>query len=184
MILKILVTGGLGSLGQHVCKTIIESGHEAIAFDLETKLTKKIARENPEIKVKFGDMMNPDTFVDILHEVDSIIHMAFILPPTSESHPKAYDINVEGTKSLIKAVEQIKTNIRFGFASSVTVFGPTMWAEPPITVDRPINPIDNYTRHKGWCEEAIQHSKLNNWAILRIAEAMYLNMSLSSENMN
>ena len=147
--MKVLITGGLGGLGQHVCKKVLESGHEAIAFDLQTKITKKLARESPEITVNFGDIMNPDTYVDILRDVDAIIHMAFILPPASETHPKAYDINVIGTKDLIKAVEEINPNIRFVFASSITVFGPTLWAEPPITVARPRTAPRFWTRRHG-----------------------------------
>lgn len=182
--MKVLVTGGLGSLGKHVCEAIIKSNHEPIAFDLLNKITKKLANETPEIQVKFGNITQPETYRDLIHEVDAIIHMAFILPPVSETHPKAYEINVEGTKNLIKAVEEINPRIRFIFASSITVFGPTMWSEPPITVEKPINPTDNYSTHKALCEIAIQESKLEDWVILRIAEAMYLNFSLSPENLN
>ncbi len=182
--MKIMVTGGLGALGQHISSLLVEKGHDAIAFDLETKITKKTAKESPHIKIKYGNITEPETYIDMLPEVDAIIHMAFILPPGSESNPFAYKVNVEGTKNLIEALEEKNPNCRLVFASSVTVFGPTMWQKPPITIERPMNPTDRYSTHKAICEQAIEKSKLNNWAILRIAEAMYLNISLSPENLN
>ncbi|MHA1786246.1 MAG: NAD-dependent epimerase/dehydratase family protein [Candidatus Helarchaeota archaeon] len=183
--MKVMVTGGLGGLGQHVCRYLVEDGHEPIAFDLENKVTKKIAKETNDVSVVFGNIMKPETYEKIIPDIDAIVHMAFILPPNSESHPKSFEINVEGTKNLIKTTEKTNPDIRFIFASSVTVFGPTMWQrDPPVTIERPINPTDNYTRHKVCCEEAIIESNLNNWVILRIAEAMFLNISLSPENLN
>jgi nucleoside-diphosphate-sugar epimerase len=177
--LKILITGGLGGLGIHVSENLLNEGHDITIFDLETKRNQKIVKNNNFTDyVAWGNILDEDSYKNLLKDQDVIIHLAFILPPWSESNPKAYDINVEGTRKLIKNVEKLNPNCRFIFSSSVSVFGYTHEEDPPIDVSHPVNPTDNYTTHKIECEKDLQNSNLE-WVILRFAEAPYLKMDLN-----
>lgn len=183
-----LVTGGLGGIGQFVVKNLIDQGgHQICVFDIKSKATENVANKNfkdvRDVDVVYGDITKPDTYPK-LSDLDSIIHLAFIIPPASETLPDeiVHLVNVEGTLNLMQAAESDDFKGKFIFASSVSVYGPTMWFDPPVTVDRPANPTDRYTRHKVVCEDALKKSKLK-WLILRVSGAMNIKQDLSPENL-
>ncbi|MHA1788292.1 MAG: NAD-dependent epimerase/dehydratase family protein [Candidatus Helarchaeota archaeon] len=179
--MKILITGGLGGLGRHICKNLLEKGHEITIFDLKTMNNQMVANKFPDL-VKWGNILDENTYKDLIPDQDVIIHLAFILPPWSETNPKAYEINVEGTRQLVKLIEQLNPNCRLIFTSSVAVFGHTHNENPPITVDHPVFATDNYSEHKIKCENIVKNSNLE-WIILRFAEAPYLNVDLKPKNL-
>jgi nucleoside-diphosphate-sugar epimerase len=80
-------------------------------------------------------------------------------------------INLDATLSLIEMMEASPTARRLVFASSAGVFGDIQDREPPLRVDTPPSPTDDYGRHKLACERAIQQSDLR-WTILRLAVAV------------
>ena len=57
---------------------------------------------------------------------------------------------------------------RLVFASSQGIFGDVQDREPPLRIDTPVSPTDEYGRHKVASEEAIRQSRLR-WSILRLA---------------
>lgn len=175
---KVLVTGGLGGLGRHVSGLLLDSGYKTIIFDVKTKENEKTAKkfQLDKCNIKWGDITNPQTYKNILPDVDAVIHLAFIIPPKSEE-PWAREINVDGTKNLVEKLEKLNPDCRFIFSSSVSVYGITNEETPPLTTNHPVNPTDNYTSDKIKCEKFIQTSKLN-WVILRFSEALHLNIEL------
>lgn len=96
---RILVTGGTGFIGSHLCKKLIEMGHYVICLD--NNFTGSIKNINELIidsnkgKSNF-EFIRHDITQPILLEVDEIYHLAC---PAS---PKAYQYN---------SIKTIKTNI-------------------------------------------------------------------------
>ena len=91
---KILVTGGTGFIGNHLCRRLLSEGHYVICLDNNfTGSMKNISdlRENPNFEFIRHDITQP-----LYLEVDQIYHLAC---PAS---PKAYQYN---------AIKTIKTNI-------------------------------------------------------------------------
>lgn len=91
---KILVTGGTGFIGNHLCRRLLSEGHYVICLDNNfTGSMKNIAdlRENPNFEFIRHDITEP-----LYLEIDQIYHLAC---PAS---PKAYQYN---------AIKTIKTNI-------------------------------------------------------------------------
>jgi hypothetical protein len=104
-----------------------------------------------------------------LEGVDAVIHLAAIIPPYSERVPDlARRVNLEGTCGLIAQMEESTTAKRLVFASSVGIFGDVQDRQPPLRVDTPVSPTDEYGRQKVACENAIRQSRLR-WSILRLA---------------
>ena len=171
--MKVLVTGGLGHLGRYVSKEILESGHD---LTILAHRSKKFAKLFPSECIIWGDICRPETYRHLIPDQDAVIHLSFMDFINSEIKPWAYEVNVGGTKQLINEIEEINPGCRFIFSSSVSVFGDTRNEMPPIGIDHPISPIDNYGRHKVECEKLIKKSKLN-WVILRIAQGFYLDVS-------
>jgi len=101
---------------------------------------------------------------------DVIIHLAAILPPTSNEKPELADaVNLRGTRSLIAAAESLPVPAKFIFSSTFDLYGPTGHLPPPRKVGDPLTTTDRYTEHKLACETMLQESKLT-WIIFRFAD--------------
>jgi nucleoside-diphosphate-sugar epimerase len=176
--MKVLVTGALGNVGMFTVEGLLEEGHVVVAFDLESPRARKLAsRFDSRVQVAWGDITDPASIRAALQGVDAVVHLAGIIPPHVDRAPDlARRINVDGTRSLIEQMESSGTAGRLVFASSQGVFGDVQDREPPLRVDTPVSPTDEYGRHKVACEQAIRQSRLR-WSILRLAAAMPTRMT-------
>ena len=117
----------------------------------------------------WGDITDPESLRIALEGVDAVIHLAAIIPPSVERAPDlARRVNVDATLNLIAQMEASPTADRLVFASSVGIFGDVQDREPPLRVDTPVAPTDDYGHQKVACEQAIRQSRLR-WSILRLA---------------
>jgi nucleoside-diphosphate-sugar epimerase len=117
----------------------------------------------------WGDITRAESLHYALDGVDAVIHLAAIIPPYADRAPDlARRVNVDATRKLIAEMETSPTAKRLVFASSQGIFGDVQDREPPLSVDTPASPTDEYGRHKVACEEAIRQSRLR-WSILRLA---------------
>ena len=166
--MKVLLTGALGNIGLFTADALLEEGHEVVAFDLDSSKARKIAsRLDGRVRVVLGDITDPASIRTALSGVDAVVHLAAILDP--EKAPElARRVNVDATRNLIAQMEASTTARRLLFASSQGIFGEVQDREPPLRVDTPVSPTDEYGRHKVACEEAIRGSRLA-WSILRLA---------------
>ena len=176
--MKVLVTGALGNVGSYTVDALLDEGHDVVAFDVESSKARKLAsRLDPRVHVAWGDITDPASIRAALEGVDAVVHLAGIIPPSVDRAPDlARRINVDGTRSLIEQMESSGTANRLVFASSQGVFGDVQDREPPLRVDTPVSPTDEYGRHKVACEKAIRNSRLR-WSILRLAAAMPIRMT-------
>jgi nucleoside-diphosphate-sugar epimerase len=168
--MRVLLTGALGNIGSHTVEALLEEGHEVVAFDLESRRAHKLAaRQDERVRVRWGDVTDPASVRAALDGVDAVVHLAAILD--AERAPElARRVNVDATRGLIAQMEASPTARRLVFASSQGIFGDIQDREPPLRVDTPVSPTDEYGRHKVACEEAVRQSRLQ-WSILRLAAA-------------
>jgi nucleoside-diphosphate-sugar epimerase len=168
--MRVLVTGALGNIGSHTVGALLEEGHEVVAFDLESPRARKhAARLAERVQVRWGDVTDPASTRAALDGVNAVVHLAAILNP-ERAPDLARRVNVDATRSLIAQMEASPAARRLVFASSQGIFGDVQDREPPLRVDTPASPTDEYGRHKVVCEEAIRQSRLQ-WSILRLAGA-------------
>jgi CDP-paratose 2-epimerase len=135
--MKVLVTGGCGFLGSHVCEYYLEKGAEVISFDL---MTKHELQRNPYsadeardfnwhfLKQKGaqcvkGDIRDFEQLSDTLSGCDYIIHTA--AQPTMTIGLEDYDLdfttNVIGTFNVLNAA--YKHNIPAASCATIHVYG-------------------------------------------------------------
>jgi nucleoside-diphosphate-sugar epimerase len=168
--MKVLLTGALGNIGLYTMEALLVEGHDVVAFDLESRRARKLASGfDGRVHFVWGDITSLQSLRSALEGVDAVIHLAAIIPPHSERVPDlARRVNLDATNSLIAQMESSPTAKRLVFASSQGIFGDVQDREPPLRVDTPVSPTDDYGRQKVACEKAIRQSRLR-WSILRLA---------------
>jgi nucleoside-diphosphate-sugar epimerase len=168
--MKVLVTGALGNVGLATLDALLREGHDIVATDLESRRARTLASGlDDRIRVVWGDITDPGALRAALEGVEAVVHLAGIVPPYVErAVDLARRVNVGATRSLIAQMEASPTAKRLVFASSLGVFGDAQDREPPLRIDAPLAPADEYGHHKVVCEQAIRESRLD-WSILRLA---------------
>lgn len=116
--MKILVTGGAGFLGSHVCDALSDSGHEVTIFDIRPSPYK---RDDQEMIV--GDLLDQEFLNLAAADKDAIYHFAGIadIDDCANRPVDTARINILGTVMLLEACRQANVK-RFIFASSAYVF--------------------------------------------------------------
>lgn len=164
--MKILVTGGNGFIGSHLCESLINSGFDVKSLD--KKFDSNSDFYNCEKIV--ADIATSNVLVDILKNVDLVVHLAAVSRvDDAQANPiKCYNTNVVGFLKIIEGIKNSKTKIIFG--SSREVYG-----EPkklPVKENDVKNPITVYGSSKLAGEELLKiYRKIYglDYVILRFA---------------
>ena len=121
--MRALVTGGAGFIGRHLVDKLITDYSEVIIIDSgQTGQLASIAKEARLINVDL-DSYEINDFMEILHGVDHVFHLAAQKHNTADISPrKMISTNVLSTYNLIIASAQSKVK-RFVFTSSLYTYG-------------------------------------------------------------
>jgi nucleoside-diphosphate-sugar epimerase len=137
---KIVIAGGAGFIGSHLCKKYIDEGNIVYCIDnLISGSKDNIVRlmDNPNFTFIQHDVATPlDAFKDRLHDVNAIFHLASPASPNAKSersyinHPtETLLTNSIGTYHLLLLAQE--KNAKFLFASTSEVYGnPTVTPQP------------------------------------------------------
>lgn len=150
--MKILVVGGAGYIGSHVCKALLREGAQVTVFDNLSSGWE--ANIRPGARFVKGDILDPaslDAACDSAR-FDGVIHLA-ALKAAGESmlKPERYSVNnITGTLNLLNAV--VRHGIRhFVFSSSAAVYGDPEYL--PMDEKHPTRPANYYGYTKLAIEE-------------------------------
>ncbi|GAC1476657.1 MAG: SDR family oxidoreductase [Ktedonobacterales bacterium] len=119
--MKVLVAGGAGFIGSHLCAHLLHDGHTVICLDnLIACSERNIAalRERPGFQFERHDVTQPCPFV-----ADVIFHLASPASPVGYwEHPfETIRVNTEGTFQLLAAAH--RDGARFLMASTSEAYG-------------------------------------------------------------
>ena len=163
---KVLVTGGAGSMGRLVTEKLISKGFIVKIFDLPSANYDGFDPKKTEL-IK-GDLNNESDLISGISGVDSVVHLAAILPPlANENEELAKKVNVDGTKKIVEVIQDYNPSIHFIFSSSVSIYGKNTDNKTITEISNP-NPDDNYALTKFQSEEIVTSSSLN-FTVLRIS---------------
>jgi nucleoside-diphosphate-sugar epimerase len=163
--MTILITGAAGRLGYIVAKHCIRVGYKVRAFDLPNVNWSNI-RSIKKVEIIKGDITNPDSVARASKNVETVIHLAALLPPNSEIDKDLTNkVNVQGTKNILNVID---ADAAIVFASSVSTYGITFDQNFPLTETQIQSTHNNYSESKIEAEKTIKESG-NNYVILRIA---------------
>lgn len=134
----VLVAGGAGFLGSHLCKSLLDKGYEVLCIDnliTGDKNNVEDLKENPhftfveqDITKEFSIFLASRRSGNFQFSIDYIFHLASLASPNKKS-PKSYInhpvetllVNSLGTYNLLELVKQ--TNAKFLYASSSEIYG-------------------------------------------------------------
>ncbi|MEX0671877.1 MAG: SDR family NAD(P)-dependent oxidoreductase [Candidatus Babeliales bacterium] len=122
---QVLVTGGAGFIGSHICEKLLELGAKVRILDnLSTGSLANIAHLDTNIDILNGTITDLTTCINAAKNVEMIFHLAaFVSVPKSTQDPFAcYQTNVQGTVNMLEAARR-NTVPYFIFSSSSSVYG-------------------------------------------------------------
>jgi len=164
---RVLVTGGAGSIGVDLSRRLSEDGCLVRVLDLPVCDFSSIEGIDG-VEVISGDITREDDLKKALSEVDTVVHLAALLPPKSEENEeRTHLVNVHATQILVEMLKQIPST-HLVFTSSVTTYGDTTKENPPIPATYAGKPKSIYARSKIEAEDIIRSSGCP-YTILRIS---------------
>lgn len=126
---KILVTGGSGFLGSHLCERLLAEGHEVICLD--NFFTGSRANVLHLMNNPFFELMRHDITFPLYVEVDEIYNLACPASPVHyQSNPvKTIKTNVHGAINMLGLAKRIRAKI-FQASTSEVYGDPAVHPQP------------------------------------------------------
>ena len=151
---KVLIIGGAGYIGSHMCKYLANHGYTPVVLDNLIYGHREAVKWGPFIE---GSMADAPLLKQIFseHEIAAVMHFAaFCYVGESVTEPaKYYQNNVAATLTLLQTMVEQRVN-NFIFSSSCATYGEPV--EIPMTEDHPKNPINPYGRTKLMVEQILE----------------------------
>jgi len=137
--MRILVTGGAGFIGSHLCERLVCDGHEVLCIDNFFTGSKNNVLHlvgNPRFELIRHDITEP-----ILLEVDQIYHLACPASPVHYQYNpvKTIKTSVMGTINMLGLAKRVRARILL--ASTSEVYGDPHVHPQPETYWGNVNPI-------------------------------------------
>jgi len=127
---KILVTGGAGFIGFHLCKELSSLASNLTIYDNLSSGKMENVKDVPKAKLIKGDILDLKKLFS-LEKTDLIYHLAaqVVVPYSMENPLIDFDTNAKGTVQVLEKAR--KDDAKVVFASSAAVYGnPTVFPTP------------------------------------------------------
>jgi UDP-glucose 4-epimerase len=123
--MNILVTGGAGFIGSHLCERLTNMGHHLTVIDNLSNGRKSFLATLPPSKIQFieGSVMDRPLLQKTLKDCDLVFHLAATLgvKNTVEDPLKIIHGNIDGTRNVLELAYE--KNVKVVFASTSEVYG-------------------------------------------------------------
>jgi UDP-arabinose 4-epimerase len=143
---RVLVTGGAGFIGSHVCKALAEASFIPVTYDNFSRGNRDAVKFGP---LEEGDIADADRLAGVIerHRPIGVIHMAaFAYVRESVLDPLMYyRNNVAGSIGLVEAMRRTGLSA-IVFSSTCATYG--VARHVPITEDHPCVPLSPYGTSK------------------------------------
>jgi len=148
--MQILVTGGTGFVGTHLCRELDERGHDVTA--LSRSPDDGAGDLPPGVETATGDVTDHDSIVDAFEGQDAAVNLVALSPlfEPKGGNQRHFEVHLGGTENCVRAAEEHDVE-RFLQMSA-------LGADP----DGPTA----YIRAKGRAEEVVRDSSLD-WTLFR-----------------
>ena len=152
--MRVLVVGGAGYIGAHVCEELVNAGYDVRIYDdfsngLHSRITKFT-------DVVTADVLDRESLVRSMAGVDSVIHLAAkkAVGESVDNPLKYYENNFGGTLNILAAMK-IAGVKKIVFSSTAAVYSPS--EKPAITEEDSTIPLSPYGATKLLSEQLISN---------------------------
>ncbi len=151
---NILVAGGAGYIGSHVCKALYEAGFSPVTYDNLCSGNEAAVKWGPFEK---GDIRDPARLAEVMKKYRpvAVMHFAALIQvgDSVENPATYYDNNVFGSYCLLEQA-RIHNIQNMVFSSTAAVYGNPQ--SNLIDEDHPLNPVNPYGHTKLAMENMIR----------------------------
>jgi UDP-glucose-4-epimerase GalE len=151
----VLVTGGAGYVGSHVCKALANAGITPVTYDNLSFGNREFVKWGPFVP---GDVLDQQRLEQTLMEYrpTAVIHLASsIIVSESVQEPIHYfENNVTGTLRLLAAMKNVGCK-KIVFSSTCAIFDEL--GGSPISEDAPFRPLTPYAESKLIVEKILDY---------------------------
>ncbi len=160
---RVLVTGGAGFIGSHLCVELLAAGRDVTVLDDLSNSSREALRRVEELagrKLRFveGDVLDGAALDDAFGDgtVSAVIHLAArkSVRESTEDPFGYYRTNVSGTRGLLRAMRLNEVR-RLVFSSSATVYGDPAPEACPLPEDAPLSASNPYGQTKLTVEQLL-----------------------------
>ena len=155
--MKILVTGGAGFIGSHLCEHLVKKKHQVIIVDnLSTGRLENIKSFKHKIKFIKVDISKKGNWTKNFKNVEVIFHLAALadIVPSIKDPSKYFQSNVVGTENIIHQ------SIKFGIKKIIYTASSSCYGIPkiyPTKENETIKPQYPYALSKNLGEQILVH---------------------------
>lgn len=170
--MKVLVTGATGFLGYWMTRRLLDEGMEVrLLVRNRNKLEDLSTLPGKSIEIAEGDITNYDSLETACTGVQGVFHLAGLIAYSRAQRSSMEEVNVQGTKNLLKAIERT-SQARLLHLSSVVAVGAGFSKEQILDEASPYNVGHlnlGYFETKHDAElavfEAVRHGKIEAVAV-------------------
>lgn len=164
---SIVVLGGLGFIGSHVCRKLVLEGHPVRVFDREGAPRERIKDIEDRIEIVSGDIARAEDVLSGIADATTLIHLVHTTVPQGSMDDPAGDV-IDNVASTARWASRLgRTNLKkiVYISSGGAVYG--MVNKPRISESDPTNPISSYGITKLAIEKYLSmYSAMNGIACL------------------
>jgi UDP-glucose 4-epimerase len=141
---RIVVLGGLGFLGSHICRALVARGYEVRIFDKLYGLRTLVEDIEAGVEILESDISRPDDVLAAISDAEIVVNLVHTTVPGSSMKDAAYDVssNVLASVKWLSRLGETKVKRIFYVSSGGTVYGNPQ--TQPITETHPTEPVSSY----------------------------------------
>ena len=146
-----VVTGATGLIGNVLVRKLLEQGRDVGVFLRKTSETKCFDSLSGRIEKFYGDLLDPESLSESFKSAENVYHVASEISILSGHNPNLINVNLTGTKNVIKACRINKVK-KLVYTSSIHIFKELQnnscdLLDEGCKID-PFNPLGEYNRTK------------------------------------
>jgi len=154
---RILITGGSGYIGSHICAHLLTKNHTLLNIDI--KPNKSLEPTVEYVECSILDFEKVNTAINKF-KPEFVLHLAALVS-VEESMTKPipyYDVNAMAVTNILKAMHNNSVS-NFIFASTAAVYSPNLknLKTDFITEDHSLEPINTYGKSKLIAEKIVEN---------------------------
>lgn len=141
---RVVVLGGLGFMGSHLCRALVARGYAVRAFDKLYASRELVADFEGAMEIVEGDVARAQDVVEASADAGVLVHLVHTTVPGSSMEDPAHDItsNVVSSANWLRRLGETGVRRLIFVSSGGTVYGVPRTS--PIGEDHPTDPVSSY----------------------------------------